>query len=373
MPDLIEMTRLCSVCYNMCRDMCSVAGATRREADCPHFRANFVYSIMQEYKPLTPEIVDYFYRCSLCKSCREACETGQDTGEVLFSARKDLDHDLLPETLKKVKAQISSGRPYGVETDSVKALIAEMSEPNEKRPLFILGPKMRAGSKDSDCQVRTVGSLMKKLDTEFAVIPDEPATGQIPYFLGFTSEGRKLALEFKERLTSVQAKQVVVFSADDLRMLTVGFPGMGIDLGGLEVLSLPEFLLKIMEEQQPELKDSGRINVAYHDPCGLGRETRVFEAPRKIISMLPGIKLVELAFKKDQAPCCGYGVGLSFSHPEITRVMARRIFTLTEDANADILVTGCPTCRDTILENIDADQGPIEILDLTLFLDRMIP
>ncbi|MCD6569427.1 MAG: hypothetical protein J7L53_01855 [Deltaproteobacteria bacterium] len=83
---------------------------------------------------------------------------------------------------------------------------------------------------------------------------------------------------------------------------------------------------------------------------------------------------------KDQAPCCGYGVGLEITHPEITKLMALRLVSLAEDAGAEVMVMGCPTCRNVILENLGGEndsnkperKGSVDILDLPLFLERVL-
>jgi Fe-S oxidoreductase len=94
--------------------------------------------------------------------------------------------------------------------------------------------------------------------------------------------------------------------------------------------------------------------------------------------MVPGIKLVEMAFSRDKAPCCGYGSGLEISHPEIMKAMASRLVSIAADADVDILVTGCPTCRIILLENMKSSENPgrlhyPEILDIPIFLERVLP
>ena len=119
MADLQEKTRLCSVCYKMCRDVCSVAGATRHEADSPHNRGFFAQGIAEGKERLNKEIVDYFFRCSMCKACREACETGMDTSEIMLAARRDLDEGLLPETVRAVQQAVISGTYWGKDSAEV--------------------------------------------------------------------------------------------------------------------------------------------------------------------------------------------------------------------------------------------------------------
>lgn len=373
MSDLMENTRLCSVCFKMCRDVCSVAAATRHEADSPHNRGFFAYRIMQGKADLNRETVEYFYRCSMCKACREGCETGLDTGEIMLSARSGLDDSLLPEAVLARKDDIISGRVYPADSEEVSSILKPYTAKTGANTLVYFGQRLRASGADT---VNSTVNIFEKLAIKFSVLPEEPDTGQLAYFLGFAREAAELANKFKEMVESCAPKTLVVMSADDLRMIKLEFPKLGLDIKNTDILSLPEFLLAVLKEKKPALSRLKKRHVTYHDPCGLGRELRQFEAPREIIGMVPGIKLVEMAFSRDKAPCCGYGSGLEISHPEIMREMASRLMAVAADTDADILVTGCPTCRSILLENMKGSGNPgrsPEILDIPGFLERFLP
>ncbi len=371
MSDLIENSRLCSVCFKMCRDVCSVAAATRHEADSPHNRGFFAYRIMQGKDGLNSRIVDYFYRCSMCKACREGCETGIDTGDIMLSARSGLEDSLLPASVLVKKADIVSGIIYPSDSEDVRSILKPYIAKAGTHTLVYFGRRLRALGSD---MVRSTVNIFEKLDVKFSVLPEEPDTGQLAYFLGFTSEATGLAKKFKVAMESSAPKKLVVMSADDLRMVKLEYPKLGLEIKNIEIMSLPEFLLAVLKEKKPALSRLKKRKVTYHDPCGLGRELRVFEAPRDIIRMVPGIKLVEMAFSRDQAPCCGYGSGLEISHPEVMREMASRLIAVAVESKADVLVTGCPTCRSVLLENMKncGDSGP-EILDITGLIERCLP
>ncbi len=129
-------------------------------------------------------------------------------------------------------------------------------------------------------------------------------------------------------------------------------------------------------KEGPPSRNGRAAVVTYHDPCALGRELRVFEAPRRIIRSAASSHFREMALTRDQAPCCGWGMGLEITHPEISRLMADRLLLMAEEVGAGTLVTGCPTCRDAMVKNRDGEISKIgdgDIVDLFQFIDRVLP
>ena len=371
MTDLNEKTRLCSVCYKMCRDVCSVAGATRHEADSPHNRGFFAELVLEGKESLNAEIVDYFYRCSMCKACREACETGMDVSEIMLNARRELSSELLPENVKIAKEKIISGNYWGGDSPVVKKLISEQKAKKNEGTLFYFGKRTRAGSGDT---IRSTLSIMGKLGVDFGIMEEEPSTGEIAYFLGFTHDAKKLGELFCQKIKELKPKKLVVFSADDLRMIVKEYPFLGIELSGVDAISLPEFLLSLLKEKKPSFNMWDDGVVTYHDPCSLGRELRIFEAPRDIVKLIVKSEFKEMALTRDQAPCCGWGMGVEISHHDLTPLMAKRLLSRAQDVGAKVMVTGCSTCRDVLIqcENKNRSEvNTIEILDLPLFVERV--
>lgn len=90
-----------------------------------------------------------------------------------------------------------------------------------------------------------------------------------------------------------------------------------------------------------KLQKSVNAVVTYHDPCYLGlrsesykpydgvKESRpvafsrtgemgVYDAPRKLLAAIPGVKLFEMDRIKGYAWCCGGGAGVQQAYPELT-------------------------------------------------------
>jgi Fe-S oxidoreductase len=373
MADLQEKTRLCSVCYKMCRDVCSVAGATRHEADSPHNRGFFAQGIAEGKERLNEEIVDYFFRCSMCKACREACETGMDTSEIMLAARRDLDEGLLPETVRAAQQAVISGTYWGKDSAEVAKLLSNRTPRGDSSVLFYFGRRLRAAGGD---YIRSALAVMDRLGAKGTVLAEEASTGQIAHFLGFTSAAKRLGTALSEAIGRSGARTVVVFNADDLRMIQKEYPVLGVTMPDVASVSLPEFLLGLLDEKKPALKTWDGGAVTYHDPCGLGRELRVFEAPRTIIKSAAAGQFREMALTRDKAPCCGWGMGLEISHPEISRSMGARLAAMAQEVGADTLVMGCPTCREVIANSLDTDSpqaGEVRVIDLIQFIERVLP
>jgi heterodisulfide reductase subunit D len=107
-----------------------------------------------------------------------------------------------------------------------------------------------------------------------------------------------------------------------------------------------------------------KVRVTYHDPCHLGRHMGVFEEPRVLISMVPGVELIEFKYNRKLAVCCGSGGGVRSAFPEIARAVAKTVVA-DRPAGVEIIVTSCPFCNYNLKE-----AGYAEIIDLPEFLIR---
>jgi Fe-S oxidoreductase len=86
--------------------------------------------------------------------------------------------------------------------------------------------------------------------------------------------------------------------------------------------------------------------VTFHDPCYLGRHNGEYDAPRRLIEAIPGIRLVEMGRCRENGYCCGGGGGgmwldgLTANHTT-ERLSERRVREAVE-SGADILAVCCP-------------------------------
>ncbi len=72
----------------------------------------------------------------------------------------------------------------------------------------------------------------------------------------------------------------------------------------IEVVNLVELIAPLVKDKKLTLGSLPK-QVTYHDPCTLGRGFRIFDAPRQLLTAMPGLKLVEMEYNRERSLCCG--------------------------------------------------------------------
>jgi Fe-S oxidoreductase len=135
-------------------------------------------------------------------------------------------------------------------------------------------------------------------------------------------------------------------------------PGMNF-----KVMHMVQYLHMLTREGKLKL-NSLEKKVAYHDPCDLGRNSGVYNEPREIIRMIPGVEFIELEYSREYATCCGGGGNVESIDAElssnISRLKAREIIR----SGADIVITSCQQCVRTIAQALKKEKSKIKAMDI---------
>jgi glycolate oxidase iron-sulfur subunit len=106
-----------------------------------------------------------------------------------------------------------------------------------------------------------------------------------------------------------------------------------------KVKDIHEWLMEI-GIQLPPNSDRSQV-VTYHDSCHLCHGQGVAAAPRKLLSMIPGIKLVELP---EASWCCGSAGVYNLVQPEMAGALLERKMNHIRSTSAAVVATGNPGC-----------------------------
>lgn len=110
-----------------------------------------------------------------------------------------------------------------------------------------------------------------------------------------------------------------------------------------------------------------KARVTYQDACHMKHGQKVFSQPRKLISSLPGVELVEM---KDSDWCCGSAGIYNVVQP----VMANEVLSWKteniKNTDAEIVVASNPGCAIQIAYGMRKEGKPVEVLHLAELLER---
>lgn len=133
---------------------------------------------------------------------------------------------------------------------------------------------------------------------------------------------------------------------------------------GIEIVNLVEIIAPLVKDKKLTLGTLSK-QITYHDPCTLGRGARIFDAPRLLLTSMPGVKLIEMENNHERSLCCGANPW-AYCNSVNRQVQGQRLIQ-AEKTNAEILVTACPKCQIHLKcaqKSEDSKVTQIEIQDL---------
>jgi Fe-S oxidoreductase len=126
---------------------------------------------------------------------------------------------------------------------------------------------------------------------------------------------------------------------------------------GIKVVHYTEVLSELVKEGALTFKTPYEKRVIYHDPCFLGKQNKIFDAPRNILKAIQGLELLEFTWARENSLCCEGGGGRMFYEAEHSyqRNSEKRVIEAAEKG-AEVLATSCPFCVMT-LEDPATEKG----------------
>ncbi len=313
------------------------------------------------------------FDCLTCGMCDSRCPVEIGYTDLVRALRETLaGADLKPKcphggALQSVMRMMARG----AQQDRLGWLDGDLRTESERGSVFLwTGCAVYYDAFFSDLGLCAVGGnraavrLLNALGETPVVSPDERCCGHDLLWNGDREGFEALARLNTELVRESGAETLVVPCAECLRTWKLDYEPL-MSGGAPRVLHLAEYLAERVGELGGE-GDGESLRVTYSDPCRLGRHLGIYDAPREVLSSLPGIELAEMPRSRHKALCCAGGTWSSCDRYakqiQVDRLREAR------DTGAEVLVTSCPKCqihlrcamRDVRL----AEEITIEMLDL---------
>jgi L-lactate dehydrogenase complex protein LldE len=122
---------------------------------------------------------------------------------------------------------------------------------------------------------------------------------------------------------------------------------------------LSEFLVKISHKTNFGAKFPAKVH--YHDACSALRACKIHSEPRKLLSKVAGLELIETS---DQENCCGFGGSFSIKFEPASVAMAKQKIELAIQAGAEYITSTDLSCLIHLDAVIKKGNYPIKTIHL---------
>jgi glycolate oxidase iron-sulfur subunit len=402
-PQITEMVHAIEACVHcgFCLAVCPTYQVLGEEMDSPRGRIVLMKSVLEEEIKLA-EAMPFIDRCLGCLGCVTACPSGVHYGDLVTPFRAYARGQLSPGAMDRLQhTLVTQTLPYPerFRTAAVfgklgrvvqKALPEELSvmldllpdrlPPNSPLPELTPaeGPRRARVALLAGCVQQVLAPeinwatlrVLAKNGVEVVIPPEQGCCGALLLHTGDHEQARQLARNnlkaFPKDVDAIltnaagcgsgMKEYALLFKDCREEALAQEFAG--------QVQDVSQFLAAL-EITPPPLPQP--LKVAYHDACHLAHAQGVTAAPRRLLSAIPNLTLVEIP---DGAICCGSAGSYNITQPEIAGELGRRKAANITLTGAEAVAAGNIGCMVQIRTKLQSLGKllpvfhTIEILDL---------
>jgi Fe-S oxidoreductase len=338
------------------------------------YSQNIIDKLFRKKEEYKKGFVKSLYICASCGACNKICPV-----QIPLSDRwEDLKEWLFHEgyaPLKNHKPLLdrvtANKNPYNeppVNRD--KWVPKEVTLSTEPEILYFVG--CTESYRRQEIASATV-KILNKADIKFTILGTMEQCCGSPLLRTGQSDIVKQDLipQNIEMMEKVGVSEVVTACAGCHQTLTNDYPKVAGPLP-FKVLHISQYINRLLQEDKLEFKKNldKEIKVTYHDPCHLGRHTGVFEAPRKVLTSIPGVKFEEMPRNRMGSRCCGAGGGFKIAFNDKATIIGSKRVSEAIETQAESIITTCPFCKTNLLDGANKLENGIKTYDLVeLLLD----
>ena len=195
-----------------------------------------------------------------------------------------------------------------------------------------------------------------------------PNCGSAHYDLGFWKELPETVAAAWDFIAPHREKAMVFNDPHHMEFITRGYPEFVPQYQPIQGRHISQLIQEALSSGRLTPTRDDRLRVSYHDPCRLGRGLGIYDAPREVLSQLPGVELVEMRRHGATAFCCG---AWSFGnyYPNLSAETAKLRLEEFYATGADLLITACPDCNAQFSKAMPPEQQD-RIIDLVQLVDE---
>ncbi|MFC1985134.1 (Fe-S)-binding protein [Chloroflexota bacterium] len=367
LPSVINDTRirLCLDC-GKCTVVCPIVRYD------PEFNPRLIVQAALGQNGCGP-VDEKIWSCLSCNMCMERCNYNvKFTDFIRFLRYRALaedsevqySHGEIPQSIMHIMAH------RDIKQNRLNWLPEDIKIHKQSDTAFFVGCAPYFDILFSDLDVKTAegskGALMllNRAQIPFTLLSNERCCGRDLLLMGDTEGFLALAQANEYEFNRRGIKNIITSCPECYYTLKVDYPKF-LKNWGFSVKHITEIISPLVESGQLALRGL-KQKVTYHDPCTLGRYSRMFDQPRHILNSVENLEVVEMADNREKALCCGASPWVHCGL--VNKQIQKERLAQAGATGANKLVTACPKCQIHLkcaqknAENNDV--GQIEIQDL---------
>ena len=384
-PTLVKMPRIqkelaqCQMC-GYCIDVCEAHRQTPWESVTARGKIYYLNQLdkaglgkmdklLGRKVTLSPEFVDAMYKCTGCGNCEEVCHAKIELVALWEKIRTWMArYGVAPLPVhKKLEASIAkNGNPYG--------------EPKSKRDAWWPEEVKRVTPPDAVFFAGCTGSYrmqgipkaaVKVLDRAGVTLnclgESEICCTSPLLRTGLDLQTLEAAKETVTKADGLGAKDMIMSCSGCYKTVSSNFVEY-YGKPGQNVYHITQYVDRLIGERKLALPNEFKAKITYHDPCHLGRHSKVYEEPRNILKKIKGIEFVEMEKNRENSRCCGAGGGYKSAFNDFAVNIAAERIRDAEKVGAEIIATACPFCVLNLRAGAKKINSKIKVMDITEIL-----
>lgn len=384
--DKVSRCRNCNACYSVCPLFESTRGF---QTQGPSGILQAIYYAIRWNELEGGQIQalrDILYACTTCYSCVLKCKdssSGVPLLEVIEGGRKllvELMAGPMPKQIKVLESLQQKGNPYNESPARRLNWFKELGKewpltckflPDQRSKILLFVGCTPSYNESIQKVARSVVKLLEKMKADYGILKEEKCCGSPARRMGEEGLFEDLSTGNLEAFRRSGVETIITISPHCYNTFSNEYPE---GMKHFKVQHYTEFFSEAMK--RGELVPESRIEkvVTYQDPCYLGKRNKMYDAPRRILGDLPGVKFVEMKRSKENSLCCGGGGGrMWIETEEITRLSEKRIAEVL-DVGAKVIATACPWCHIQLEDSVKttANEDRIEVKDVAELLAESV-
>ena len=319
------------------------------------------------------------WACTTCRACEERCPVGNRQLTPLIEMRRYLvltEGRMPPEAKRTLQNIDRQSNPWGFPRQERAAWMEVFAAKEGWRiPTIRANPKADwlwwVGSMGAyDLRARGVtyafARLLREAGVSFAVLgTEERNSGDTPRRLGDEYLFQELCRSNIETFERYGVKRIVTTCPHTYHLMRNEYRDFGFEG---EVKHHTELLAELLAAGRLRPHTAVDRTMTLHDSCYLARYNGVLDAPRAILSAIPGLSVKEMERSGKQGLCCGAGGGRMWLEEPGRRVNEVRTAQALA-TGAELIGSSCPYCLTMMEEGIrkhDAEEktGALDVAEL---------